>query len=115
VSAAFDDLKKIAADLVGEVGERAGIGGLKDALSEIERAGRKNRVDAIVTSAVPLTDTERATIDSRLRAKYGDDLPIIFNVEPAILGGVTVRVGDRYIDGSVANKLSQLRQNLTGN
>jgi F-type H+-transporting ATPase subunit delta len=114
VSSAFDDLKKMASELVGEVGERAGIKGLKDALGDIEAAGRKNRVDAVVTSAVPLTDAERSAIESRLYAAHGDDLPITFQVEPAILGGVTVRIGDRFVDGSVANKLGQLRTGMTG-
>ena len=41
-------------------------------------------------------------LESRLRARYGSDLPIAYRVDPAILGGLIVRVGDRYIDGSVA-------------
>jgi F-type H+-transporting ATPase subunit delta len=114
VSGAFDDLKKMATDLVAEVGERAGIAGIKDALGELEVAGRKHRVEAIVTSAVPLTGGERQQLETRLKARYGDDMPISYQVEPAILGGLTVRVGDRLIDGSVASKLGQLRQQMTG-
>ena len=111
---AMDDLKTMAVKMIGEVGEAAGVGGIKDALSEIEEAGRKNRVDAVVTSAVELTDSERQTLESRLRAKHGDDLPIDYRVDPAILGGLMVRVGDKLVDGSVASRLSQLRRSVRG-
>lgn len=107
-------LKATAHDVMREVAERADLGGMKDALAEIERAGRKDRVDATVTSAVPLTDDERKAIEARLTARYGNDLPITYEVDPGILGGLVVRVGDRMVDGSVAAKLGRLRQSLTG-
>lgn len=114
MSGPLDDLKKMATELVAEVGERAGITGIKDALSELEAAGRKHRVEAEVTSAVPLTDSERQQLETRLKARHGEDLSISYRVEPAILGGLKVRVGDRLIDGSVASRLGQLRQQMTG-
>ena len=114
MSGILDDLKGVARDLVAQVGEKAGIGGLKEALDEIEHAWRKHRVDALVRSAVPLADAERQELETRLRARYGHDLPITFEVDGAILGGLILRVGDRYIDGSVANRLGQLRRALTG-
>ena len=110
----LDDLRSSARDLVSQMGELAGVRGLKDALDDIEKAGRKHRVDATVTSAVPLTDAQRAEVARRLRAAHGDDLPIAYEVDPGILGGLVVRVGDRYIDGSVATRLGQLRQTLIG-
>lgn len=114
MSGMLDDLKGVARDLVAQVGEKAGIGGLRDALDQLEQAGRKQRVDALVRSAVPLTDDERQALETRLRGRYGQDLPIAYEVDPAILGGLVLRVGDRYIDGSVANRLGQLRRALTG-
>lgn len=110
----IDDLKASARDLVSQVGEMAGVRGIKDALDEIEKAGRAHRVDAAVTSALPLTDGEKDVLEGRLRARYGDDLPIVYVVDPGILGGLIVRVGDRYIDGSVATRLGQLRQAIAG-
>jgi F0F1-type ATP synthase delta subunit len=110
----LDDLKDMARDLVSQVGEKAGVSGLRDALDEIEQAGRKHRLDASVKSAVPLTDAEKDTLESRLHARFGDDLPIAYELDPGILGGLVVRVGDRYLDGSVAAKLGQLRKALTG-
>jgi len=45
-------------------------------------------------------------------SKLGDSATISFRVDPAILGGLVVRVGDRIVDGSVAGRLENLRQNL---
>ena len=110
------DLMSAARDMVTQVGQQAGASmrDLKATLDEIEKAGRRTRVDATVTSAVPLTEGERTVLEDRLHARYGHGLPITYQVDPAILGGLVVRVGDRYIDGSVAARLGQLRQTLTG-
>ena len=112
----LDDLASAAREMVTEVGRQAGasLKDLKATLDEIEKAGKKTRLDATVTSAVPLTDAEREVLEQRLRSRFGDDLPITYRVDPAILGGLVVRVGDRYIDVSVATRLGQLRQAMTG-
>lgn len=62
--------------------------------------------DAIVTSALPLTDSEKSTVKSSLKGE------VTFKVDPRILGGLVVRVGDKVVDGSVAGKLDSMRQNL---
>jgi F-type H+-transporting ATPase subunit delta len=67
---------------------------------------------AQVTSAVPLLDAEKSALETKLRAQFGDDLAFDYAVNPAILGGVTVRVGDKVIDGSVASKLAGLKEKL---
>ncbi len=66
---------------------------------------------AMVTSAVPLTEAEQATIRRELAARQwsGD---VSFQVDPRILGGLIVRAGDRVVDASVAGQLEQLRQTL---
>ncbi|MBN1888701.1 MAG: F0F1 ATP synthase subunit B [Thermoflexales bacterium] len=60
-----------------------------------------------VTSAVPLTPAEQARVKDELGASQVD-----FQVEPAILGGLRVRAGDRIVDGSVAGQLDALRSSL---
>jgi F-type H+-transporting ATPase subunit delta len=67
---------------------------------------------ARVTTTIPLTDPERATLESKLRAQYGADLAFDYRLDPDILGGVVVRIGDIVIDGSVAGKLAQMRQKM---
>ena len=67
---------------------------------------------AKVTSAIALIDSEKTAIETKMRAQFGKDLAFEFVVDPAILGGVLVRVGDKVIDGSVAGKLAALQEKL---
>jgi F-type H+-transporting ATPase subunit b len=66
-----------------------------------------------VTSAVPLTDEEQAQVRSDVLSQMGDAGTVSFRVDPHILGGLIIRVGDRVLDGSVAGKLEELRERLT--
>jgi F-type H+-transporting ATPase subunit b len=63
---------------------------------------------AEVTSALPLTESEQSTIKGQL----GGAASVAFKVDPSILGGLVVRVGDKIMDGSVAGKLEGLRASL---
>lgn len=67
---------------------------------------------AQVTSAVELNDVEKRALEGKLRAKYGNDAAFDYTVNPEILGGVVVRVGDKVIDGSVAGRLAALKDKL---
>jgi len=107
-------LASSARGLVRDVAEKLDIEGVKEALAQLEGSGDGGRLDADVTSAVPLTEDERHALESRLRARHGDDLPVAYHVDPTILGGLKVRVGDRFVDGSVATRLEQLREKLLG-
>ncbi len=67
---------------------------------------------AEVTSALPLTNEEQAAVKKEMIARMGGAASVSFRVDPKILGGLVVRVGDRVVDGSVAGQLQNLRQNL---
>ncbi len=67
---------------------------------------------AEVTSALPLTEAEQDTVRKQLAKPLGAGAPLSFRVNPAILGGLVIRVGDKVIDGSVAGQLEGLRQSL---
>jgi F-type H+-transporting ATPase subunit b len=77
--------------------------GIKDGKLVVAEAGEG---DAEVTSALPLSDDEKKTVAANLKGE------VDFKVNPAILGGLVVRVGDKVLDGSVAGKLDEMRQNL---
>ncbi|MBK9208501.1 MAG: F0F1 ATP synthase subunit B [Anaerolineales bacterium] len=62
---------------------------------------------ALVTSALPLTSQEQETVKKSVSAKE-----VTFKVDPSILGGLVIKVGDKVLDGSVAGKLDGLRQTL---
>jgi F-type H+-transporting ATPase subunit b len=66
---------------------------------------------AEVTSALPLTDQEQAAVKNDVLAKVGAQA-VTFRVDPSILGGLVIKIGDKVVDGSVAGKLDGLRQNL---
>ncbi|NPA27124.1 MAG: F0F1 ATP synthase subunit B [Chloroflexi bacterium] len=69
-------------------------------------------VDRIeVITAVPLTEEEKAEWISFFKEKVGD-VPVEFKVDPSIVGGVVVRIGDRVIDASVRRQLAELQAQL---
>ncbi len=67
---------------------------------------------ADVTSALPLTEAEQETIRCAITDKLGQMAKVQFHVDPAILGGLVVRIGDRVMDGSVSGRLEDLQQTL---
>ncbi|HRQ22154.1 MAG TPA: F0F1 ATP synthase subunit B [Anaerolineales bacterium] len=62
---------------------------------------------AEVTSALPLTNDEQEAVKKSVTAKE-----FSFKVDPSILGGLVIKVGDKVLDGSVAGRLEGLRQTL---
>lgn len=62
---------------------------------------------AEVTSALPLTSEEQEAVKKSFNAKE-----VAFKIDPSILGGLVVKIGDKVLDGSVAGKLEGLRQSL---
>ncbi|MBI3150962.1 MAG: F0F1 ATP synthase subunit B [Chloroflexi bacterium] len=66
---------------------------------------------AEITSALPLTKDEEATVKKDVLSKVGAT-EVSFRVDPSILGGLVIKVGDKVMDGSVSGKLEGLRQNL---
>ena len=90
------------------------LGMLGEILAEFERlvTSREQRVTAIVTTAVPLTEDEEEAMVERLMGLYGSRLEFEFVVEPEILGGVIVRVGGKVVDDSVAGRFAALRERL---
>jgi F-type H+-transporting ATPase subunit delta len=67
---------------------------------------------AHVISAIELKPEDKAVLEEKLRKQYGQELIFDYQVDPSILGGVIVRVGDVVIDGSVAGKLALMKQKM---
>ncbi|MEA2609170.1 MAG: F-type H+-transporting ATPase subunit delta [Chloroflexota bacterium] len=67
---------------------------------------------ATVTSASPLSKDEIAAVAKRMEAITGGRVELEVQVDPSLLGGLVVRVGDRLIDGSVRSRLERLRNQL---
>jgi F-type H+-transporting ATPase subunit delta len=69
---------------------------------------------AVVTTAVELTPAEVDDIARQLGEQLSAKVSVTTQVDPSIVGGIVVRVGDRIIDGSVRTRLRQLRRELVG-
>jgi F-type H+-transporting ATPase subunit b len=67
---------------------------------------------AEVTSALPLTGEEKDAVKQDVLSKIGDQATVTFRVDPTILGGLIIRVGDKILDGSVSGQLSSMRQSM---
>ena len=76
--------------------------GVKDGKVVVEIA----EGDAVVTSALPLTDAEKSSLEKSLKGS------LEYNVDPSILGGLVIKVGDKVLDSSIAGKLESMRQNV---
>jgi len=67
---------------------------------------------AHIESALKLDPQTSQQIVDRLKRKYGNDLTADFDVDPALLGGLRVRVGSDVWDGTLRNRLERLQQQL---
>ena len=67
---------------------------------------------AEVTSALPLSKEEQDAVKTNVLGKMGAKTNVEFHVDPQILGGLVVRVGDKVLDGSVSGQLEGLRKSL---
>ncbi|MFB7269033.1 F0F1 ATP synthase subunit delta [Streptomyces sp. NPDC056244] len=77
-------------------------------------AARRDRMVAVVTSAVPLTDGQKRRLGAALAKLYGHPMHLNLDVDPEVLGGISVRVGDEIINGTVADRLAEAERRLAG-
>jgi F-type H+-transporting ATPase subunit delta len=75
-------------------------------------ARRTNRSIARITTASGLTDDQRSRLRVALAAMYGRDVVLQVEIDPQVVGGLVVQVGDEVIDGSIAGRLADARQRL---
>lgn len=82
-------------------------------LSELA-AARRGRIIADIRSAVELTDSQQQRLAAVLAKLHGQDVELNIEIDPTVIGGIEVRVGDEVIDGTAATKLEQARRKLAG-
>jgi F-type H+-transporting ATPase subunit delta len=83
-------------------------------LSEYARlaAEWRQRLIALVRVAAELTSSQRERLVAWLSATYGHGIQLNVVVDPQVMGGMSIQIGDEFIDGSVANRLAVLRRRL---
>jgi F-type H+-transporting ATPase subunit delta len=88
---------------------------VKDVASALALAvsGQHEPTKAEITSAAALAEQEQEQLRRQLTEQFGEGLVFSFRVDPSLLGGLRVRVGDRLIDTSIASRLNALRESLT--
>ncbi len=77
-------------------------------------SAHRGETRAEVTSAHPLGDDQIAALKTKLKARVGSDVSIDARVDPALLGGIVVRLGSQMIDASIATKLNTLATAMKG-
>lgn len=77
-------------------------------------SNQRGRVVATVRVAAPLNDQQRARLTDTLSSRYGTAVSLNLLVDPAVVGGLRIEIGDDVIDATVASRLSDLRQRLAG-
>ncbi|WP_405869338.1 F0F1 ATP synthase subunit delta [Streptomyces sp. NBC_00005] len=77
-------------------------------------AERRDRLVAVVTSAVPLSDPQKQRLGAALAKLYGHKMHLNIDVDPEVLGGIRVQVGDEVINGSIADRIEDAGRRLAG-
>ncbi|GGS19873.1 ATP synthase subunit delta [Streptomyces humidus] len=75
-------------------------------------AERRDRMVAVVTSAVPLSDPQKQRLGAALAKLYGRRMHLNLDVDPAVLGGIRVQVGDEVINGSLADRIEDAARRM---
>ncbi len=75
-------------------------------------AADRGEVSAEVTSAHPLSDDQVAALKAALKDKLGKDVSLAAKVNPALLGGLVVKVGSRMVDSSLRTRLMTVKSHL---
>lgn len=77
-------------------------------------AQQRQRLVAVVRSAVELSDAQKERLATWLRSSYGRDVHLNVEVDKRVLGGFSVRIGDEIIDTTIVGRIEEVRRRLAG-
>jgi F-type H+-transporting ATPase subunit delta len=110
----LSELSRKFVDLVVEHGREANLSAIAASYMDAYRR-RQGTVSATVASAVALTPEQRAHIESAIMASGAKAVELREEVNPELIGGLVVRVGDKQIDTSIAQALRNLDRSFQKN
>lgn len=111
-----EEIQQIALHFLGLLIDKRREAILPDVEQEYVRIANEFRgiVPAVVTSAAPLSADERKKLQAKLEESTGKRLDLRLEEDPSLIGGLTVRIGDTIMDGSVRGYLASLKERLLG-
>ncbi len=110
------ELDSLTSNFLGVLANNRRLSALPTIIRDVRAlaAARRGEITAQVTSAHALTKTQQTALAKKLKAGLGRDVTLDITQDPAILGGLIVRIGSRMIDSSLRTRLDQLGQALKG-
>lgn len=102
--------------LVSEAVTRSRGRTLEQGLEHYEQlvAQRAQRYIAVVRTAVSLSENQQTRLQDALSRAYGRSIHLNIEIAPEIVGGLSIRVGDEVIDGTISGRLAEVRRRLAG-
>lgn len=114
--AASMKLDPLTTRFLGALAQNRRLGQLEKMIASFNAlaAAHRGEATAEVTSAHPLDDDQVSALKQQLRTKVGRDVAVDLKVDPAILGGLIVRIGSQMIDSSIRTRLNSLAVAMKG-
>jgi F-type H+-transporting ATPase subunit delta len=75
-------------------------------------AQRRRRLVALVRTSAELTEEQRTRLTAALSAAYGHEVHLNIEIDPTVVGGLSIQIGDEEIDGTIAGRLENVRRRL---
>ncbi len=77
-------------------------------------ANRRNRLIAVVRTAAPISDAQKVRLSGAIEKQVGQPIRVNIQVDPTILGGISIKFADELIDASISNRLAHAGRALAG-
>jgi len=108
---------KLVRNTVNLLADKGRLAHLEEVLHALEELAESEtgRVRVEVVSAGPLNDAYYARLTEKLKRVTDREVVLVKKQDPSLIGGVVTRVGDQVFDGSLSNRLSELRETLLAN
>jgi F-type H+-transporting ATPase subunit delta len=115
IASAAPGLSKSQKDLLSVLAENERLAALTEisGMYETLRNEAERVLAAEVTSAYPMSDAQVAEITGLLEKKHGKKVKVSVNIDPELIGGVSIAIGDEVMDASVRGKLARMQSALT--
>lgn len=110
----LDELTTKFIDILFKKGREGHVEGIVMAFEDLYRA-QQGIQKAVVTTAYELTEAEKSDIEAKVKEMVGGQVEIEAHVDPSIIGGLKLRIGDKQFNGSIAAQLNNLRREFQHN